>query len=874
MMLSIRKSNAVLLIVFIAAYCFGQEPPTPTPYIINDIIILGNTHTSASAMRNYIPYHIGETYNPQKTGTLIRNLYHNLNRFRNIELKGDIVEGNKLNLYVIVEEKTPLKFVRFEGNKNIETKELRKKIDFNIAAIDPEELKIFSEQIRKLYLEKGFENVSIEPIFTLDDQGKAEVTFKIIEGKKGRIRKIRFEGNKAISNKELRNTIYTREEWILSLLDKTGTYHPERMEADKYMIEQHYQNNGYMKAKVLDVIIDKDPTRPIMDMTFVIEEGDKYTFGTVDAKSNTVLSSDFLRANIPIFPGQPYSRELIQNSMKRLEKVWGDLGYIFAHVEPAIDIDEENKKINIDFISDIGKQIKLNLISIKGNKKTRDKIIRRRLTLKEGYPLTQAQMDISKGSVSNLGFFERQDGVNWKIRRLDDENADLDLVVQEAKTGSANVQLSFGGKDASITSPLSGVSFQGTVADSNLFGTGTAVNLEASWAKDEQTLVFHLAQPWLFDRPITGAMDIYHRRPSFDMLSNLASAINSKITGGALTTGFITKPYWKILNNAQILLSFGIDSIHYKKSAAESTNEKEKNEKELSKQEKEIKAKFDDCSCKSVATIALRPTLPSDIDRFEARREFAHILLKEFKPGEFVWLAANIKQDKRNHPIHTSRGHKWELSTKVAVPSFQGRTSFIKISDMFYDQAVPETERVANKLFARDSSKIAYAKFFMDYTWYNPIINEYDLVFKLHMFFGLATPINNNAIPFNELFHIGGDKTVRGFSYGQIGPKFLGDTIGGKKAFFLNSELIFPITQDFNLKGLVFYDGGAGWDNPYVNDLNPNLIMDNSFEYRHSVGFGVRMLQPMPISIDWGFKLDPRKGENESQVHFGMSYNW
>ncbi len=76
------------------------------------------------------------------------------------------------------------------------------------------------------------------------------------------------------------------------------------------------------------------------------------------------------------------------------------------------------------------------------------------------------------------------------------------------------------------------------------------------------------------------------------------------------------------------------------------------------------------------------------------------------------------------------------------------------------------------------------------------------------------------------------------------------------------------------MKGVLFYDGGAGWDNPYVNCVNPAFITSNSFDYRHAVGFGIRMLRPMPMHVDWGFKLDPRDGERESQVHFGMNYDW
>jgi outer membrane protein assembly factor BamA len=76
------------------------------------------------------------------------------------------------------------------------------------------------------------------------------------------------------------------------------------------------------------------------------------------------------------------------------------------------------------------------------------------------------------------------------------------------------------------------------------------------------------------------------------------------------------------------------------------------------------------------------------------------------------------------------------------------------------------------------------------------------------------------------------------------------------------------------MKGALFYDGGAGFDNPYVNTANSAFIQRNRFDYRHSVGFGIRMLSPMPVKIDWAFKIDPRSYESAYELHFGMTYDW
>jgi outer membrane protein insertion porin family len=208
-----------------------------------------------------------------------------------------------------------------------------------------------------------------------------------------------------------------------------------------------------------------------------------------------------------------------------------------------------------------------------------------------------------------------------------------------------------------------------------------------------------------------------------------------------------------------------------------------------------------------------------------------------------------MEQDTRNHPVHTMWGHKWRFTTKFAIPTF--------------------------------GDDLGYYKIELDASWFTPLIAEYDLVLKLHGYFGICNPFKNRSVPFGDLFHIGGQSSVRGFLFGQIGPQFLGDTIGGSKAFFWNAELIVPITADMNMKAVVFYDGGTGFDNPYVTTADKAFVTGNRFDYRHAVGIGLRVLQPMPINVDWGFKIDPRKNkffpnrsEAASEIHFGMSYDW
>ncbi len=782
------------------------------PRRINQIIITGNDRTAQSALLKYVPYKIGEIFDAYKTRELIRNLYFGLKRFRNVLVKTENVGRDLINLHIIVEEKLVIKDVIFIGNTHIPEKDLRKAINVaEVPALDAEELKILAQKIKKEYLEKSYCATTVDTKLDIDDDNKALATFIITEGKKSIVKRIRFKGNCAIPSKELRGIMITREEWALSFLDGSGTYQAERLEADKHFLSRYYQNKGYLQAKVINITTESDPRTKKISLTYEIEEGARYTIKEVHAPGNESVCEEALLARIPVRPGDYYSPDRIADSLKNLERIWGNQGYIFAHIDPSIEPDEETKTVNLSFYSELGNKIRLNKITIKGNKKSRDKIVRRRINLREGELITQVQMDTSKQGVESLGFFDPRDGVNWKLTRLGNDLADLDLILKETKTGNFNVQMGWGGMD--LSSPVAGMTVKGNLSDTNLFGSGIYLNLQGSWAKEEQTFAFHLAQPWLFDKPISVAMDMYHRRPSYDQFSHIVpGTIAGRLTGGGVTGGFITRGTNPILSNTQVLFLAGLDNIRYE--------------------------------------ILPRSNIPA-IGSAELTREvnnaFQCILDREFNPGSFSWIANNIEQDHRNHPMHTTRGHKWLLQTKIAFPAFDNNISFFKMT--------------------------------FDSHWFTPLINEYDLVFHLHAFAGIIHVFEDRTIPYPELFNIGGQASVRGFTFGQISPRFVNDPIGASKALFLNAELGFPITPDFNLKGVVFYDGGAGFNNPFVEKCiascsDKSALQGNNFDYRHSVGFGIRMMNPMPMRIDWGFKLDPRRGESASEVHFGMTYDW
>lgn len=788
----------------------------PRGRIIKDIIIEGNAHVPSDALLDRIPYKIGEAFDVRKTRTAILRLYHDLKRFSKIDIYGENVGDNELILHIKVTEKPVLKEVIYEGNSQVSTSEIEKQVLLkDLPAIEEAELKAYAQKIKKIYLEKGYFLTEISSRLEFDSYGYATAIFTAHEKKRSLIKRILFKGNEHISSKELRNIMYSREDWIMSVLDKAGHYMPDRVElGDRQVIEQHYKNRGYINAKVVDIQTIIDPDSGHLNLEFEIKEGDQYTIKSVRAVGNDILTEEYLTAVLPIRSGNTYSQEGMMNAIKTLEFVWGDLGYIYAHIEPAIIPNDDDKTVSITFNSDIGSKVFLNKIIIRGNKKSRDKIIRRNIILEEGDVITNARMESSKHRVEGLGYFEQREGVNWKINRLDENLADLELILKETKTGNAHLKLGFGGAAASLKSPISSVSLEGNISDSNLFGSGIRMNINGRLGKEEKTIVFNLTNPWMFDKPIFGAIDVFHRRVSYDEL-RFIPPVTQKYSGLFATTGLMFAHRNYLFNDTYLRIATGLEHI--------------KNERPI-----------------PPATI---PSLFGP-DRLLAEKSYHDLCVKQFSDGDLALFSVHLGQDKKNHPMHPSRGHSWVVKSSFG--------------------------------FSAISGNIGYHKFDIETNWFTPLIAEIDLVYRLHTYMGIVTQLGNHIIPYRELYHIGGPASVRGFLYGQIGPQFSvgygqntrSASIGGSKAFFLNSELLFPITPDFSMKGILFYDGGAGWDNPNSCEVPQAYLKNNSFTYRHSIGVGLRILNPVPVRIDWGFKLDARKGETAHELHFGMSYDW
>ncbi len=802
-MCNLSYKKVFSIIIFNLLVITNSKLETKKTPQINQIIITGNKHIKKQVILNAIPYKVHGEFDKQQSGDAINNIYA-LGYFKQIILKKEKLENNKINLLIELEEEKLLEQFKFVGNKKLKSNKIIEELSLTkLTTIDTEKAERIALAIKKMYSKEGFHNVDIKSEITPNPEypDKAVATFYIKEGKKAMISRVTFTGNEKIVDRKLRGVISTRENWLLSFLDGAGEFNEEDLEIDKHRIEYFYKDHGYLMATVAKANYEFSEDGRDINITFHIKEGDKFTIKSIHAFGDEFYTEKQLMEHVTIEEGHPYCQSKLIETINNLKALWGDKGYIYADVYPQVKPNQDTNEVDITFHVEKGKKLYVNRINITGNTVTRDKVVRRQFEITEGELITSKKLAHSQNNVEYLSFFERG-GVNWKIHRISDKLADLEMNVREAKTGNLQAGLKYGSDKTNATPSMRGSL---TVEKKNLFGMGwdTSLMLEAN-RHHLQKAQMHFFEPSIFDSDVSGAFSAYRRWQEYDQWRSVDKTPRETVTGGNVRLGFRVP---RIDKRLQFIVELGIEDV--------------------------------------------------DNNDPHALGDYAKLLepiiQRSFQDGTLTWLGLDIVKDTRNHQVYPNQGYKFSFNTKTAPPLTNDQFSFLKAE--------------------------------LEGSYYTSLIGEDWLVLVIH---GKAGTIGclggendktkkRKIIPYKELFHMGGQNTVRGFVWGGIGPAWdTNDPLGGRHAIQFNTELVFPLIPDYSMKGHVFYDAGAGWSTPKDNIADKEHIKRDKFNLRHSVGFGLNLMKPVPAKVDWGYKLDRDKkaGESAHEFHLSMNYAW
>jgi outer membrane protein insertion porin family len=431
-----------------AAPAPGQAPPPPPSQpapIVRQIEIqyAGPATLSRQRILSNLKTTVGQPYSEVTVEDDVRALYAT-GLVTNVRIYGEpLPDGVKV--IVVVQTRVTLTEVVIQGNQLIKTKRIRRELNLKTGGpLDEQALEQARQKVVELYQKRGYPDTDVQyKVDVNEDRGTARVAFAISEGQRAVVKDIRFDGNYAISAKRLRKEMKTKKNNIIGFLTGAGRLNNQTLDDDIQKIKELYQDNGYADIQVNDVKIDRLNKKDVA-IDIYLTEGAKYHVGTVTIEGLHIVTEPNFRKVIKVTEGKVFSPQKLQKDIKAVEDAYGVAGYADAKVNvettpagPAL--------VNLHYKVDEGIQSFVERINISGNSRTKDKVIRREIILAPGDVFDTVRVDISKKRLEGLQYFERVDtyasDTNIAGRK------DLNVVVQEKRTGNLNFGLGFSTTD-------------------------------------------------------------------------------------------------------------------------------------------------------------------------------------------------------------------------------------------------------------------------------------------------------------------------------------------------------------------------------------------------------------------------------------------
>jgi outer membrane protein insertion porin family len=549
-----RRAGALLLIGTVlagsAAPLLAQsapaqaQPAPPAPAaapvqqrVIQSIAVRGNQRLEAETIRAYANLVPGQSYTAETLDQALKDLYAT-QLFADVTITG----GETGNIVINVRENPVINRVILEGNKRLKDDKITPEIKLAPRQIFTRSaVRADVDRILQLYRTQGRFAARVEPKIVQLDQNRVDVVFEIHEGDLAKVRAINILGNKSFSDERLRKEMYTRQAGgVLGFLKSNDTYDPDRLAADQQKLRAFYLTEGYADFRVVQALAELTPDRKDFVITYVVDEGPRYHFGTVEADS---ALRDFPNAKVlqiaNIHPGAWFDAKEVEDAVTNLNEAAGNLGYAFSDISPSYNRDPDKKLMNLVLRVGETPRVYVERIDITGNTTTHDKVIRREFRLNEGDAFNAQKVKRSKDRIQSLGFFDDK----FEIKQSEGSAPDrivLGANVVEKPTG----QLELSGGYSSLERFI----IQLGISQNNFMGKGQSVDAQVNWSLYSKSISAGFTDPYFLDKPILVGAQLFRRDySSFNYIGNTRNTTYKEVsTGAALRNGFSLSEYWNL----------------------------------------------------------------------------------------------------------------------------------------------------------------------------------------------------------------------------------------------------------------------------------------------------------------------------------------
>lgn len=477
--------------------CLWVTPLWAAPLMIQDVVFDGNKFVEDGAIQAEMDSHEGKLFSRKVLSRDIRRLYKT-GFFSSIQAEG-IANNGQLSLHIKVIENPVVAHFKIKGNDAVTVKDLKKRLKMKKGLIfSDSKLRIDMNIIRKLYMKDGFYQLDIEVKKEILDDGRIDVTLMLDEGAKTHVEQIRFVGNNAFTDAQLRAQVHARETDFMSWFSDRDIVDNKRFGNDIQILGQYYQEHGYLDAKVNSAQLSLAPGKKAFYLTFNLHEGPIYTVNAVDFSGDIVPDEKTLTDALAMHAGEIYSLSNLRNSIQKLTEVVGDEGFAFATVTPLFKRNLAAKEVAITFDIRKGREVYIQRIKISGNQKTNDDVIRREMRLDESSRFSATGMRLSKERLKRSQLF-KDVRVSMPAAGADDQ-VDLKIKVEEDRTGSLIVGAGF--------SQLEKVLLRLKVSEKNFLGKGYNTNLTLDAGAKTQNINASITDPYFMGKDIAATVRI------------------------------------------------------------------------------------------------------------------------------------------------------------------------------------------------------------------------------------------------------------------------------------------------------------------------------------------------------------------------------
>ena len=780
----------------------------PVEYEIGEVTVKGNNYSDATALKSIAGLKVGNKLKIPGPGISagIKSLWK-LKLFTDVRIYATKTVGEIIFLEIAVLERPRLTTYSYKGAKKSRHSELNDIVNqfLTKGGIVTEATKKNAEEgIKDYYKGKGYLDVEVKSQEKVDTSriNSVQLEFNVDRKDKVKIKDITITGNVNIKEKKLiKQFEETKEKKKIFASSKLIR---DDYDADKKLMIAYYNTLGFRDARVVKDSIWRNEDGELM-VNIEVEEGNRYFHRNMIWKGNSIYDDATLSKVLAIAKGDVYNEEKLQTKLQfdqaglDVSTLYMDNGYLFFNIEP-VEVAVIGDSIDLEFRIFEGPQATIDRVTIKGNDRTHEHVIRRELRTRPGEKFSRSNIIRSQREIINLGYFNPEAlGINTPVNPQRG-TVDIEYTVEEKPSDQLELSAGWGGFQARVIGTL-GVTFN-NFSIRNIFnksawhplpqGDGQRLSLRAQTNGNfYQSYNASFTEPWLGGKK-PNALTV---AGSFTLLSN---GINRE------------SPSYNQLSIIRGAVSLG------------------------------TRLKWPDDNFISSTTLSL-----SEINLVNR----ATIRLPEgdfLDNGSFKNLSINqtIARTSISDPLFPTSGSKIQLSVQLTPPY-----SLFNKKDY-------------STLDAEERFKwLEYHKWKIDAEWYSTIVGK--LVAKVSGKIGILGTYNDEigTSPF-ERFELGGDGlsnqsfaftgneiiSLRGYEVEDInGTNTAGTPVYNKFTF----ELRYPLSTNPNstIYALLFAQAGNAYET--VRDYNP-------FDVKRSVGGGLRVFLPMfgTLGFDYGFGFD------------------